>query len=471
MARRILRVRPPSTPALDADFARIREEFDVLPGFPDDVEETAAAAATRPPTLDGRVDMRDLEFFTVDPPGSMDLDQAMVLDRSADGYRVVYAIADVGAFVDRGGVVEAEAFRRGVTVYCPDLRAPLYPTSLSEGAASLLPDQDRPAIVFTIELDGTGLQTSAKVDRALVRSRRKLDYAGLQDAGAGLLQTIGELRRRAAVARHVVELNSPNQTIVADPSRACGYRLELERRLPVEDWNAQISLLTGMAAASIMLEQRVGLLRTMAGVDEYRLAALRRTALALGVAWPDDVAYDEFVRGLDPADPHQAVLLVEAHGVMGRAGYTAFAGAPPEQPEHAALAAPYAHTTAPMRRLCDRYVLELLAELCAGGRPAAAEVTTLERLPQAMTDAETRAGQLERALVDDVEVRLLEHSEGSVFDAAVVEIDARGAKLQMADPPIRARLHSDPLPALGSSIRVRLVRADPASRSLQFALA
>src|SRR5436190_1068045 len=134
--RRVRLARPVPSP-LAADFARIREQFDVTSDFPEAVEDAADAAAGRPAGVDGRADLRGLAFFTVDPPGSMDLDQAMLLERTAEGgHRVRYAIADVAQFVDRGGPIEAEAWRRGVTVYTPDIRCPLYPRSLGEGAAS-----------------------------------------------------------------------------------------------------------------------------------------------------------------------------------------------------------------------------------------------------------------------------------------------------------------------------------------------
>src|SRR6476646_5498939 len=131
MPRRRLHTPVPAPAELLADFERIRQQFGVEVGFPEEVEHAAARAATRP-AGDGRTDMREIEFFTVDPPGSLDLDQAMQLERRGDGYRVRYAIADVGHFVDRGGPIETEAWRRGQTVYCPDVRAPLYPLLLSE---------------------------------------------------------------------------------------------------------------------------------------------------------------------------------------------------------------------------------------------------------------------------------------------------------------------------------------------------
>jgi exoribonuclease R len=123
-----------------------------------------------------------------------------------------------------------------------------------------------------------------------------------------------------------------------------------------------------------------------------------------------------------------------------------------------------------MRRLADRYVLDLLCELCTGSRPAGEELEALRRLPDAMSETGARVAQLERAVVDDVEARLLEPRTGERFPASVVELDSRGARIQIVDPPVRARLHLDPPPPLGARIEVELVHADPASRSLQFAL-
>src|SRR3546814_4029704 len=86
----------------------------------------------------------------------MDLDQAMFVERVGDGYRVHYAIADVGAFVSPGDPIDLEANRRGETLYGADGKIPLHPKALSEDMASLLPGELRPALLWTIDLDATG---------------------------------------------------------------------------------------------------------------------------------------------------------------------------------------------------------------------------------------------------------------------------------------------------------------------------
>jgi exoribonuclease R len=124
------RLTAPDVPAdLAAGLAAIREELGVPGDFPPEAVREAEDAARAP--LPQRDDRRGLELFTIDPPGSMDLDQAMALSRSGDGYRIDYAIADVAAFVQPGGALDAEAHRRVVTRYLPDGNAPLHPRVLS----------------------------------------------------------------------------------------------------------------------------------------------------------------------------------------------------------------------------------------------------------------------------------------------------------------------------------------------------
>lgn len=135
------------------DFSAIAEEFHISTEFPSDV--ISAARELDDQFVGQRRDMRDYEFVTIDPAGSMDLDQAVIITNHNDGYTVYYAIADVAAFVefDAPRAVADESLRRGQTTYLPDQPARLHPAELSEDRASLLPDCDRPAVVWTINLD------------------------------------------------------------------------------------------------------------------------------------------------------------------------------------------------------------------------------------------------------------------------------------------------------------------------------
>jgi exoribonuclease R len=455
------------------DFTALRRELDLPAEFPADAQREADEAAKAGPPAGP--DRTDIPFVTIDPATSRDLDQAVCLARRGGGYRVHYAIADVAAFARPGGALEAETWKRGQTVYLPDGKVPLHPQVLSEDVASLLPGAPRAAVVWTIDLDGDGATVGTHVERALVRSRAKLDYVGVQsdvDAGRAhesiaLLPEVGKLLVARGLARGAISLPMPEQEVEPDGG---GWRLTLRAPVPVEEYNAQISLLTGMAAAKLMLDGGIGLLRTMPAPRPEAVVRLRLAATALGIAWPDGASPGTVIAGLDPAEPRAAAFVDQAAEMMRGAGYTPFDGDPPEQPGHGAVAAPYAHVTAPLRRLADRYVTEACLALFAGAEVPGWVREALPRLPDVMSATDRVAGAAERGAVDLTEAVLLAGRVGEEFDAAVVDVDGnrhKGGAVALDDPPVRARCEGDGLP-LGERIRVRLVEADPVKRRVRF---
>ncbi|SDI13493.1 RNB domain-containing protein [Sinosporangium album] len=467
-------IRVPGTchPRLEDGFDRIHREFKLPCGFPDEVLDEADWVAKAPvaPSLD----RTDLALVTIDPPGAMDLDQALLIEeRRGGGYRVWYAIADVGAFVGPGGAIDREARLRAGTVYMPERRIPLHPPVLSEGAASLLPGVARPAALWCVDLDADGVVVGADVTRAMVRSRERLDYdyaqaavdTGTADGTLRLLAEVGRLRLALERARGGVTLPVPEQEVVKSGG---AYRLEFRAPLPAEAWNAQISLLTGMAAAQMMLDAEVGVLRVLPRASSSRVERVRRVAVALGVEWPEGAGYGEVVHGVDPREPAQAAFLHESRSLLRGAGYVAFDGAPPSRAEHAAVAAPYTHVTAPLRRLADRYATEVCLAVAAGEDVPERVREALGALPALMEAGARRSGGVDRACLDLVEAFVLRDRVGQTFEAVVVDVAEGGGLVQLTDPAVVARFDGDGLP-LGEAVTVRLTRADPATRDVRFA--
>ncbi len=195
-----------------------------------------------------------------------------------------------------------EARRRGTTYYSPDVRTPLHPPVLSEDRASLLAGTDKPCLVWTIDLDGDGEPTDAMLQRSVVRVREAISYGEAQqriEAGSDhmleLLREIGTLRQRSELRRGGISLNLPSQEVV---ERRGTYQLEFDRPLPVEGWNAQISLLTGIVAGNKMRDERVGVLRTLPPPRRQDLQRLRRSGDRPG----NPVARGGLVPGDDPDD-------------------------------------------------------------------------------------------------------------------------------------------------------------------------
>ena len=539
---------PPAEVARTLD--ALRAHYEVPAAFPPEALAEAEAAAGAwaqdgPARLlaDGARDARDLELVTIDPPGSMDLDQAVLLERlptqagvgtgdasePSAAYRVHYAIASLATFVTPGGALDTELRSRGETIYAPDAATPLHPEVLSHGAASLLQDAERPACLWTIDLDERGEVVSARVERALVRSRARLSYAQVQAAIDGedalpqevpadlpeLLAEIGRLRLEREAARGGISMTTPEQVVevtavteaeeAAEPAGAdsaggavepgaaepvdsdgsaavsacAGYRLAYRVPVPAEQYNAQISLLTGMCAARIMVECGVGILRTLPPARPEDYARLRRVAAALGIDWPAAQPYPELVRSLDHAVPAHAAFMEQAMSLFRGSGYLAFGvggvgvpaddeAADSEEAVHSAIAARYAHVTAPLRRLVDRYGEEVCIAACAQTPVPEWVLQALPDLPAVMEQTGKRARAIGRGALTALEALVLRGHEGEVFDGVITsERDGRG-ELVLAEPAVVTEIRAGKkaldggLP-VGERVRVRLLSADPTS--------
>jgi exoribonuclease R len=463
-----LTLRAPKT--FESAFAAIRRELDVPLEFSPEVLAEAEAATVGD---EARVDAREFRLVAVDPPGATDLDQAFHAERHGDGYRVRYAIADVGAFVTPGGAVDTEARQRGATLYSPDTRTPLHPPIISEDRASLLAGTERPSLLWTIDLDGEANPIDWRLDRAIVAIDEAISYREAQrriddgsDERMTLLAEIGTGRQNREADRGGVSLNLPAQEVAESNG---SYRLEFDRSLPVESWNAQISLLTGIVAATTMMDAGVGILRTLPPPEADDVDRLHRTAEFLGLDWPAGVPYAEFVRTLTPNDAACNAFLLQAARSFRGAGYVGFDGPAPKHPEHGAIASVYAHVTAPLRRLVDRFGNEILLALFNDQRPPAWALEALDELPSLMGRSRQRESALERAMLDMAEALVLEHSVGQVFDGYVVAIDKRRnrAVAQIADPAIVSNIDPEGR-RLAEPVRLKLTTVDVADRSISF---
>lgn len=474
---------------IEAAFHGVREELGVRTTFPVEVLEAADEMATRAEwqASADREDLGSLPFVTIDPPGSQDLDQAVFFDRTESGPRVRYAIADVAAFVDRGTSVEEEAWRRGVTFYSPDRRDPLYPPALGQAAASLLPDGERPANVFDLQLDHQGELIGTRIVPARIRSRAQLTYHQALDHIQGdgalfrahdfaeslmMLREVGELRIERERARGGVSLPILDQHVERSAAHRLGYELVYETPNIAESWNAQISLLAGHAAALRMGIAGIGLLRTMPPPRDADVDKLRVVASALGFHWPIEISYGAFLHSISPTHPNLQVLVWQARRLMRGAGYQVFDEALDVLPMHSAIALPYAHCTAPLRRLADRYVLELLVALEAGYGPGDEGVAKLKELPSVMGEAAQKSGRLERRVLDIAEAWELRDRVGDRFQALVLDSHGEDFEGQLRDLPVRAKISRNgwPEPPLGAEVEVELTSLSLEQGSTRFDL-
>lgn len=448
------------------DFSAIAEEFHISTEFPSNVISVARELDDQ--FAGQRRDMRDYEFVTIDPAGSMDLDQAVVITNHNDGYTVYYAIADVAAFVefDAPRVVADESLRRGQTIYLPDQPARLHPAELSEDRASLLPDCDRPAVVWTINLDHAGEVVGVEVTRCLICSVQRFNYQEVEhDIAAGtlhpsiaLLPEVGRLRAATKSRSQAINLRMPSQTVEIRDGAA---ELDIEERLSSMDYNSELSLLAGMCAADMMVAAATGVLRTLDAPEQSALDAFRSAAVSLG--YPENCDLNE----VDMSEPRSLALMREAQKLLRGADYEILGDGPAHQ--HAGVGGYYTHVTAPLRRLIDRYATEICLSI-SNNTPVPEWVTrNLESVVASMRSSSLTASAVDRACLDLTEATVLQPWVGHIFPAVVIDSSEKNnaCRVFIENPPvIAACVGAAPR---GKQVDVTVIEADPSTSSVRCA--
>lgn len=464
--------------AAELDFRAIAREFELPETFPEHLHAQAAEAHDRFP--DGRKDLRDVEFVTIDPESSMDLDQAVHIEPLGDapqnGWHVRYAIADVAAFIEPDSDLEKESLRRGQTMYLPDDPVRLHPAELSEGSASLLPDQDRAAVVWDINVLADGEVKDFTVYRAIVRSRAKLDYEGVEaDRLNGTLHPairhlpeLGQARQQSDLRRDAINLRLPSIAVDEEDGE---YQLRIEPRQLMNDYNAELSLLAGMCAGQMMMDAGVGILRTLPPAKPKDIAAFDSAAAALGFH-RGSKSVGELLAEVDASTPEGMALMRDAQTLLRGAGYVGFGivGVENEEEEpsvHAGIGGYYAHVTAPLRRLVDRYATEICLAIAEKREVPEWAARRVPEVVESMKRTTSLANQVDRACLRLTEAVVLRPWVGQNFSAAVLHVGKKDADVFVAQPPVIADCQGTP--EEGTQTVVTLITADPEARKVEFA--
>jgi len=226
--------------------------------------------------------------------------------------------------------------------------------------------------------------------------------------------------------------------------------------------------MTGMAAAELMIAARVGILRTMPKPADEEIASFRRQTEALGRPWPESIGYGEYLHELPRDEPASLAILQAASGLFRGAGYVAMDGTVPDDPVQSALAAPYAHVTAPLRRLVDRWGLVVCEAIAAGRDVPAWARASLGELPSLMGASTRRASQLDAASIARVEAAVLSDRVGDRFDAVVLGLRNGSAVIQLVEPAVTATCPAPPEARPGAQLPVVLEDADIRTGTVRF---
>jgi ribonuclease R len=455
-----------------------------------DVEAAAAAApaidAVIASELPRRRDLRSECLVTIDGPSTKDIDDAVAcLPADDDGaLRVLVAIADVGALVEEGSVLDVDARSRGTTVYLPDRVFPMLPRGLSEDRLSLVEGRDRLCLGCELRIDAEGVVTAVDVFEGVMRSRARLDYDAVAafldkgEEGAVVDDVKPTLRRlRTAAARLSVQ-RAARGGVAVDRGEA---------RLHFDADGRPVGVTEATTTSAHLLIERLmvaanegvarwchdrgvpTLYRVHEAPDLERTATLADAAAALGIEAGFSrrrplsplglAAFDAQVEGTVIAASARLLL----RRLLGPAHYT------PEPVPHFGLAAPlYLHFTSPIRRYADLQVHRFLKRWLRGERDFSPAAAGLADLAASIDDAARRATRAEEERLRTLVAATLVERVGESVPGRVVGFKPFGALVQL--PGIVATMPSGDV-ALGAAVLVRIVAVDVDLGRVEVALA
>ena len=412
----------------------LRDDFDV-PATSRPRCSSRRAAAAAPSARSDHVDRTDVDFMTLDPASSTDLDQAFAVEEAGDDIVLRYAIADVGWFVRPGDPIDREAWRRGVTVYLPDGRASLHPPRIAEDAGSLLPDGPRPAVVFVVRVATTvGCVSTASSGRSSAtgpssrtrRSRRRpagrVPGTVTADRGgrAGARRRPDRVPRAGGrpLRRRVRRCASARATTPRSRTRRCRWR---------RTWRSPTRCIAAGPGCSGRCRASTSAARRGFATPLGRSARLaeRHGAGAFERSLPDGRPADVGIPAGDPPGERWGLLRAvrPSENAMARRGRRDLLPC-----DGAAAAA--------RRPVRDRGR--------ARGRQRSSRSPTdrggVRGTARGDAAGTTRANRVERAAIDLAEAIVLQGREGEVFDAVVTDEDDRGVRIQVCEPATVARV-------------------------------
>ena len=409
----------------------------------------------------GREDLRHLPLPTIDPEDARDHDDAVWVERTEHGgYRTWIAIADVSSYVTPGTALDAEAKRRGCSVYLPDRAIPMLPRSLSSNLCSLLPDVDRLCLCVDAEIDAQGNVRSSRIVRGVMRSRAKLTYGGVARAlgltdkarrepaadalveGLRVAHELSRVLRARRMRRGALDFELPEAKVILheqsrepvdvtrradDPGVKQAYQL-------IEE----LMLLANETVARWFVERDIPTIyRVHAPPDEQKLDRFAAMCDALGIAFDVEDTRDPKRLGVllasfaeHPLAPVLNSLLLRS---MKQATYDiANIG-------HFGLASKaYLHFTSPIRRYPDLVVHRVVHEALSGrdARHLGGDDRRSSLAESAMTAsvAERRAMEVERAVVDLYRAFMMKDRIGAQFEGTVTAVVGSGVFVQLDAP-------------------------------------
>ena len=426
-------------------------------------------------------DLRALLWCSIDNDDSRDLDQLTVCDAMERGaVKVLVAVADVSALVERGSAIDGHARTNTTSVYTAAEIFPMLPERLSTDLTSLNPNEDRLAVVVEMVVAEDGSLTDSAVYRATVYNHAKLAYNAvaawlegegpMPEAMASVPGLAENLRRQdeaaQALKRFRFEQGALDLETIEGKAVFSGDRLEdlrEETKNRAKELIADFMIAANGVTARFLEAKGFPSVRRIVKIPKrwdriVEIAAERDFTLP---SRPDSKALDRFLHREKTADPLRfpdlSLTVIKLMGA-GEYGLELPGGA---SAGHFGLAVrDYTHSTAPNRRYPDLITQRLLKAALAGARvPYSNE--ELADLARHCTAAEDAAKKVERQVEKSAAALLLQSRIGEQFDAIVTGASEKGTWVRLLHPPIEGKLtRGFEGVDVGRKLRVELIRTD-----------
>jgi len=463
---------PASAPGVDV--LSIIRKFHLPTEFPSDVLQQAERIPERVEAqqIAGREDLRNQFIVTIDPDDARDFDDAINVEKLANGgWQLGVHIADVAAYVEPGSALDREARLRGNSVYLPDRVIPMLPERLSNGVCSLKPEVDRLTHSVLIQFDKRGVAKSARFARSVIRSAHRLTYKQAyailnsppRDRLAERLHLAWELAallRRKRFEHGALDLDFPEVKVWVDTQ---GKPVRLER---VENDESHQLIEEFMLAANEAVARELKrraiptIYRVHENPDPEKLAEYREFALSFGYKVGDLTHHGELQRLLAETrgKPEEQALKVGLLKSLKRARYD------PQPLGHYGLAKTnYLHFTSPIRRYADLVVHRALGSDTAARRSYRMGMAEIASVAEHISTTERNAADAE---IDATQMKKLEFFQRQLagrkpqmFSATVVDVRNYGLMVELPDALITGLIHV-------SSLTDDFYVFDPARRQL-----
>ncbi|WP_276624022.1 ribonuclease R [Syntrophomonas wolfei] len=479
--------------------------------FPDNVLEEArsVAVAVAAEEISRRRDLRDWRMVTIDGEDAKDLDDAVSIEKTLEGYKLGVHIADVSHYVKEDSKLDREAFKRGTSVYLIDKVLPMLPVELSNNICSLNPQVERLAISCIMDIDSRGQVVDYEVCKSVIQINERMTYSDvnriLADNSPALKERYGELvedfflmkelsdiLRRSRLNRGMLDFDFPESKVIVDEE---GFPLEVKRtergpgEMLIEDFMIKANEVVAEHLHNLGLP---ALYRVHEKPDEEAIGELNKVLAVFGHKIKghkvSPMLFQEILADIKGRPEEQMISLMILRS-MKHASYL------PEPRGHFGLASPYyCHFTSPIRRYPDLIVHRVLSSLLDGGMTARKKSSLEKKMTiygEQSSLQEMKAEEAERELLDVKKAQYMSQFVGDEFSARISSVQAFGFFVALENTveglvhissiaddyylfsdrtyTLRGR-HSGRKFAIGDSVRVQLVRVDVDEGKIDFEL-